>query len=400
MSHPFLKAATSVVISFGPFVDKTDGVTLETGLVSALDHASTGILLSKNGGTLTIRHATVTASTYDAHGCYKVTLDTTDTGTAGSLRVIYTDAATCLPVWKDFQILPATVYDALVTNATTAAGGLGDIQRMAGTVLTARDIGASVLLSIGTGTGQVKLASGYVAPNWGDVGNPTTTNTLTGTTIASTQKVDLETIKTNPVVNAGTVTFPTTATLASTTNITAGTIATVTNGVTISGTLTTLDAIWTKIKKWLQLMIRNDANVSSGNATELNEINALTGGGFGNFDPVGQSLQAAHVHLEDIEQDTAQIGVAGAGLSDIPDPLVTNSGTAQAGASGTITLATSASTTADFYKDQAIVLTGGTGAGQTNRITAYSTGRVATVQTTWVTTPDNTTTYKVLGRVE
>lgn len=42
-------------------------------------------------------------------------------------------------------------------------------------------------------------------------------------------KVDVNTIKTNPVVNGGTVTFPTGATLASTTNITAGTITTTTN---------------------------------------------------------------------------------------------------------------------------------------------------------------------------
>lgn len=42
-----------------------------------------------------------------------------------------------------------------------------------------------------------------------------------------TQKVDVDTIKTNPVVNGGTITFPTNATLASTTNITAGTIAVV-----------------------------------------------------------------------------------------------------------------------------------------------------------------------------
>jgi hypothetical protein len=45
---------------------------------------------------------------------------------------------------------------------------------------------------------------------------------------AGIPKVDVDTIKTNPVVNAGTVTFPTNATLASTTNITAGTITTVT----------------------------------------------------------------------------------------------------------------------------------------------------------------------------
>ncbi len=112
-----LKQSTAVVIEFGPFLDKTDGVTLETGLVTALDHASTGILLSKNGGTLTIRHATVTASSYDAYGCYKVTLDTTDTGTLGSLRVIFSEAATCLPVWADFQVVPANIYDSLVLGS-------------------------------------------------------------------------------------------------------------------------------------------------------------------------------------------------------------------------------------------------------------------------------------------
>lgn len=102
------------MISFGPFLDKTDGVTEETGLVSALDHASTGIKLSKNGGALTIRHATVTATTYDAYGMYRVTLDTTDTNSLGTLRVAFNEAATCLPVWQDFMVLPANIYDSLV----------------------------------------------------------------------------------------------------------------------------------------------------------------------------------------------------------------------------------------------------------------------------------------------
>lgn len=72
-------------------------------------------------------------------------------------------------------------------------------------------------------------AGGEAGVDWANVGSPTTALALTGTTIAVTQKVDVDTIKTNPVVNGGTITFPTTATLASTTNITAGTIATVTN---------------------------------------------------------------------------------------------------------------------------------------------------------------------------
>src|SRR3990167_9305910 len=108
-----LKQSTAAVISFGPFLDKTDGVTLETGLVSALDHATTGIMLSKNGGVLAVRNAAVTATTYDAHGCYRVTLDTTDTATLGRLRMIYTDVATCLPVWDDLAVMPANVWDSL-----------------------------------------------------------------------------------------------------------------------------------------------------------------------------------------------------------------------------------------------------------------------------------------------
>lgn len=178
-----------------------------------------------------------------------------------------------------------------------------------GTSQTARDIGASVLLSTGTGTGQLDFTSGVVKSNvtqfggtnatatggrpevntthlagtayasadlsstmkasvnteadtalsdygalkpttagrtldvstggeagidWANVGSPTTSLALTGTTIATTQKVDVETIKTNPVVNAGTITFPTTATLASTTNITAGTITTTTTATNVT----------------------------------------------------------------------------------------------------------------------------------------------------------------------
>jgi hypothetical protein len=111
-----IKQNTSQVLSFGPFLDKTDGVTLITDLVSALDHGTTGIKLSKNGGVFTIRQATVTASVYDNHGCYRITLNSTDTNTLGLLRVMYTDAATCLPVWEDCLVVPANIRDALANS--------------------------------------------------------------------------------------------------------------------------------------------------------------------------------------------------------------------------------------------------------------------------------------------
>ena len=117
----FLRQSTAAVIPFGPFVDKTNGVDLEVGagIITSIDHATTGIFLSKNGGTGAIRHQAVTASVLDAYGMFLVTLDTTDTNTVGRLRVMMAEAATFLPVWDDYTVLEPAVYDALFADAAT-----------------------------------------------------------------------------------------------------------------------------------------------------------------------------------------------------------------------------------------------------------------------------------------
>lgn len=155
-----LKADTSAVIMLGPAVDKTDGVTLESGLVTAMDTATTGVRISKNGGAWTDRNGTVTTTVYD-EGWYRVTLDSTDTNTEGTLDVMYEDAATCLPMFARFQVVNANVYDSLFAASGTDLLQV-DTTQIGGTTQTARDIGASVLLSPGTGTGQISLTSGAV----------------------------------------------------------------------------------------------------------------------------------------------------------------------------------------------------------------------------------------------
>lgn len=114
----FLKEDTAADIKLGPFVDKTDGVTYETGMAAAMDHADTGVRLSKNGGAFADRHEG-TEPVYDAFGYYLVKLDTTDTNTPGTLKVIFGAAATCLPCEANFQIVSANVYDSLFAAATT-----------------------------------------------------------------------------------------------------------------------------------------------------------------------------------------------------------------------------------------------------------------------------------------
>src|SRR5215831_4142963 len=60
--------------------------------------------------------------------------------------------------------VPATVFTTPpnFTAASIDANGRVDVIKVNGTAQTARDLGASVLLSAGTGTGQISLAAGAV----------------------------------------------------------------------------------------------------------------------------------------------------------------------------------------------------------------------------------------------
>lgn len=104
----FLKQSTAFTFRIGPFLDSTDGVTAET----ALTIAQADIQISKAGGAFAQTSATPT-TTHDADGWYQCPLTTTDTGTVGTLTVQVVMAGAC-PVWKDFMVLPANVYDSLV----------------------------------------------------------------------------------------------------------------------------------------------------------------------------------------------------------------------------------------------------------------------------------------------
>lgn len=72
-------------------------------------------------------------------------------------------------------------------------------------------------------------------------------------------------------------------------------------------------------------------------------------------------------------------------------------GTAQAGAAGTITLDAGASAVTDFYKNALIFLTEGTGASQCRTISSYAGDtKVANITPNWATTPDTDSVFVVI----
>ena len=106
----FLKQSTATTIILGPFVDDTDGKTAET----ALTLTQADIRLSKNAGTYAQKSDTGSASHMEL-GHYACSLNTTDTNTLGRLRIAVHEAG-ALPVWIDYLILPANVYDSLIST--------------------------------------------------------------------------------------------------------------------------------------------------------------------------------------------------------------------------------------------------------------------------------------------
>ena len=102
----FLKQSTEQIIRIGPFLDKGDGFSEEAGLAGTGTEISKGFNAAFGAGPV--------LGTYDADGWYPMTLSSTHTNTLGPLTIKVHDAATHLPVWKEYTVLPANVYDSLI----------------------------------------------------------------------------------------------------------------------------------------------------------------------------------------------------------------------------------------------------------------------------------------------
>lgn len=111
----FLKQSTTFTDRIGPFLDKTDGVTEETGLTTA----AAAIFLSPNGGNFVAKNES-TALSHDQDGWYVILYDATDTATVGKLVVMVQAPATHLPVWVTYWVLEEDIYEALFAASAAA----------------------------------------------------------------------------------------------------------------------------------------------------------------------------------------------------------------------------------------------------------------------------------------
>ena len=156
-----LKQSTASTVIVGPVLD-ANGAAVTNAVVGDFK-------LAKNGTTATLSGATVT---HDANGYYTVALTTGNTDTVGRLAIYSGNTAHSMAT-HHWTVLLASVFDAILTNATNSTGGLvtatGSITALAGAISTLTAAGVRTELATELGridtTVSSRLAtSGYTAP--------------------------------------------------------------------------------------------------------------------------------------------------------------------------------------------------------------------------------------------
>jgi hypothetical protein len=144
-----------------------------------------------------------------------------------------------------------------------------------------------------------------------------------------------------------------------------------------------------------------DTEVSLDNGTfadATNEVTLAKEVGGATASALGYiTLTAAEMTADDVLVQVKSANCVTLMLNIRPQRIVAvRTGTAQAGANGTITLDANASAVDDYYNGMVIRTDDHTGAGQARLITDYNgSTKVASIAPNWETNPDNTTDYTV-----
>jgi len=263
--------------------------------------------------------------------------------------------------------------------------------------------------------------AGYVGIDWSHVNAPTTTVGLTGTTIATTQQVDVNTIKTQTVTCGAGVTvgaFVGNATAALSVDASGridlgkilGTASAGAAGYVgvdwahINAPTTTVDLTGTTIKNLDGNTVQTgDAYIRAGTIiTTLGAPVTTIAGDIAEVEGETDSIIAslAGVVTANVTQwagtNVAATNTAGVPVVDTREIMRVNTAQATGNSTTTIKLDAGASASDNFYVNYSIQIISGTGAPEAGVCVGYvGSTKIATIYPAWPTAPDNTSVFLI-----
>lgn len=282
----FLRSNTAVIITVGPFYDKTDGVTIETALTITNERitltadtdagsAPTNILDNITGATSATANDLNYITGNDA-GMMQLELAAADVNRVGRMFLSITDAANHVPVFHEFFVLPQAIYDWLTgvivplpSNMTQILGTAVSTPATAGILdVNTKNMNNVAATAITTIKAVQGLATDGVVPTVTNLTNAPTAGDLTATMKAS--------------VN------------------------------------TEVDTALADIHLDHLIAVADPGSIVANSSFLAKLVSKSATPAFTSYDNTTDALEAIRDKETDIETDTAVIGAAGAGLTAIP----------------------------------------------------------------------------------
>lgn len=391
----YLKQSTAATIKLGPFLDETNGRTIET----ALTISQADIRISKNGGAFAQTN-NAAGATHDENGWYGIPLNTTDTATLGRLKIAIHESG-ALPCFAEFMVVTANVYDSICSTDKLEV----DLKQILGTALTETAgyiaAGFKKLFNIQTPVLTMESvnqgADNNIILAHADYGNAKLARTgADGDTLETlSDQVDGCNIVTPPTVGAirteiEGVGTKLTAVKDKTDNLPANP-APASEYDTPMGYIPADLADVPIATEGVRLSAQGKLDVNAECDTALSDYGANI------TTPPTVDEIADQVWDEILTGATHNIATsAGKRLRQIA-AFAIHAGTAQTGNSHSITLAVDAAANDGVYNRNLMVLVGNTGIGQTRTIVDYDgTTKIAVMDRDWRIQPDNTTEYQIV----
>jgi hypothetical protein len=152
----YLRTNTATRVGVGPFLSASDGITPMTALTvtsckltMVVDTGGVPTLVLDTNPTASGGNNDMVHVAGDDAGMYDLELAAANVNYLGRARVLLTDATNHCPVWEDFMILPAMIYDSLVLGTDRFDT---NVTHVADTLQTAGDFGALLALINGKTT--------------------------------------------------------------------------------------------------------------------------------------------------------------------------------------------------------------------------------------------------------
>lgn len=161
----FLRTNTAVLITVGPFFDKGDGVTLETALTitneritltaDTDDGSAPTVILDNITGATSATSNDLNYITGNDAGLMQIELSAANVNRLGRMFLTITDAANHCPVFHEFMVMPALVYDTYFASS-------GGATFPAATLASTTNITAGTIATVTNVTTVNGLASGVI----------------------------------------------------------------------------------------------------------------------------------------------------------------------------------------------------------------------------------------------